>query len=286
MAAGGIPPSPKHSRLEGGNVFRATHLHRADWFPRAILSGFTATLVMAMLFFVAYGVAFILSGVELNPRRGAETFAGWTKALTSNHILDLAATSMYAAATLHLVIGIVFALLYAYYFEALLPGNGPVKGIWFSLIPWVLSVVAFLPLVGGGFLGANLGAGPLPALGNLVLHLAYGASLGAIYGPLGDLPADDLSRSAPTDAPELVKHYEQTTARGIVAGALVGGIAGVAGAVWHQGDLILGVPPLAFVPLTAAIGMIVGALWGSFMGLAGLAPQRAAAPTPHAYHSP
>lgn len=244
-------------------------MRRADWFPRAILSGFTATLVMAMLFFVAYGAAFLLSNLQLNPRPGADTFSRWALALTNNQVLDLAGISLYAAATLHLIIGMIFALAYAYYFEPILPGNGPVKGMWFSLIAWALSVVAFLPIVGGGFLGANLGAGPLPALGNLLLHLAYGAALGAMYGPLGDIPADELSRSAPADDPDLVRHYEQATAKGIMFGAVVGTVAGIGGALAHNepGALILGVPPLVFVPLTAVVGLIIGALWGSFIGL-------------------
>jgi hypothetical protein len=238
---------------------------------------------MAMLFFVAYGLAFLLTGVELNARNGADTFSTWAKALTNNRVLDMAATSMYAAATLHIVIGIAFALLYGAFFEHRLPGNGPVKGMWFSLIPWALSVFAFLPLVGGGLFGANLGAGPLPALGNLLLHLVYGATLGTVYGPVGDIPADDFSRSAPVDDPMLVEHYEQTAARGIMVGALVGGVAGIAGAISHNGDLVMGVQPLVFVPLTVAIGLIIGALWGSIVGLA--APQPVAAPGPPFYHS-
>ena len=141
-------------------------------------------------------------------------------------------------------------------------------------------MLAFLPLVGGGFFGASLGAGPLPALGNLLLHLAYGATLGTMYGPVGDIPADELSRTAPADDPRLVEHYEQTAARGIMVGALAGGMAGIAGAVSRNGDLIMGVPPLVFVPLTAAIGLILGALWGSFVGLA---PERTLSPAPHVY---
>ena len=51
----------------------------------------------------------------------------------------------------------------------------------FSIIPWFLSLVVFFPIVGAGFFGADLDAGPLPAIGNLILHLIYGAVLGSMY---------------------------------------------------------------------------------------------------------
>ena len=51
----------------------------------------------------------------------------------------------------------------------------------FSLVPWLLSLLVFFPAVGGGLFGADLDAGPLPAIGNLVLHLIYGAILGTVY---------------------------------------------------------------------------------------------------------
>lgn len=63
----------------------------------------------------------------------------------------------------------------------------------FSLIPWAFSLVVFLPLVGGGFLGLGLGAGPLPILGNLLLHAVYGVTLGSVLG-LEDV-APDVSSS-------------------------------------------------------------------------------------------
>lgn len=250
-----------------------------DWFPRSIISGFTATLAMAILFFIAYGAASVLSNIQLNAR--ADTFAGWMRALTNNPVIHLAATSMYAAATMHLIIGIALALAYGYFLEPRLPGNGPVKGMWFALIPWALSVLVFLPLVGGGLLGAGLNAGPLPALGNLLLHLAYGATLGAVYGPLGDIPADDLSRAAPRDNPELIRHYEQNATRGILGGAVLGAIIGVAVMAMNTtSGVIFGLPALVFVPVTVAIGLIVGALWGS---ISGLTPPRMASPARQAF---
>jgi hypothetical protein len=256
---------------------------RPDWFPRAIISGFVATLAMAILFFIAYGAAYALSsGIRFGP------LGEWLRALTTNPVLNLAAASVYAAATVHLIIGIVFAVIYAYVFEPRGPGMGAVRGMWFALIPWALSVAIFLPLVGGGFFGSAIGAGPLPALGNLILHLVYGATLGAVYGPLGDVPADELSMTAPTDSIAVVRHYENTSARGILLGSILGGIVGAAIAIYQglfgatpaEATTIAGLPPLLFVPLTAAIGLVLGALWGS---IAGLTPGRVPAPGEHIY---
>ena len=52
----------------------------------------------------------------------------------------------------------------------------------FALLPWLVSLVIFMPLLGGGILGLSLGAGPLPIVGNLVLHALYGAVLGVVWG--------------------------------------------------------------------------------------------------------
>ena len=74
-------------------------------------------------------------------------------------------------------------------------------------------------------------AGPLPAIGNLILHLGYGVVLGVVYGPLGDIPADDFSRAGATDDVEVMTHYERAAARGIVMGGLVGAVIGAIGVV-------------------------------------------------------
>lgn len=239
-----------------------------DWLPRAIVSGFAATIAMATLFFLAYGFARILTNVELSPRPGAATFNLWLAALTSNRVLDLASTSIYAAGALHLVVGVLWAIAYGHFFEPRLPGTAVARGMMFSLIPWILSLVIFLPLIGGGFLGLDTGAGPLPAIGNLILHLGYGATLGVVYGPLGDVPADFLE----PDAPEVADHYEMMAARGIVLGALIGLAIGIGGVLFHGGQstgLVLGMPALAFIPVTVALGATFGGVLGSFGGMSG-----------------
>ncbi|MDF3018600.1 MAG: hypothetical protein K0R44_3825, partial [Thermomicrobiales bacterium] len=46
-------------------------------------------------------------------------------------------------------------------------------------------------LMGGGVLGMDVGAGPLPILGNLILHLVYGAVLGISYAEATEDWLDD-----------------------------------------------------------------------------------------------
>jgi len=56
------------------------------------------------------------------------------------------------------------------------------KGMIFGVLAWLLMMIAFMPLVGAGFFGVK--AGPSAAAGLLVLHLVFGAVLGATYGLL------------------------------------------------------------------------------------------------------
>ena len=91
----------------------------------------------------------------------------------------------------------------------------------FSLILWLLSLTIFLPLMGGGFFGMSTGAGPLPIVGNLILHLVYGAVLGTSYAEatedwLDDTEVDRLNAAA----------AERGAAGGILVGVVAGLIAG------------------------------------------------------------
>jgi hypothetical protein len=248
--------------------------------PRSIISGFIATDAMAILFFAAYGLARALALVQLSQSPAASQFERWLYALTHNQVLDFAASSLYVAMAMHLVVGVLLAMVYARYFEPRLSGDDWLRGMIFAGVPWLLSLIVFLPLVGGGIAGDAIGAGPLPAIGNLILHLVYGATLGAIYGPLGDIPADDFSRAAPRDELAVVTHYEQTAARGIVVGGLVGLALGVGAAIVVSMDPAanpLGASPVVLVPITMAVGAILGGLWGSIAGLTGApghAPER------------
>jgi hypothetical protein len=244
---------------------------RADWLPRAITSGFVAAVAMLFTFMVAYAVAY-----GLGQRDFAEPIQGWFYGLTHNALTNLAGSNLYAVAGLHFLVAMVWAAAYGYYAEPRLPGPGWIRGVSFSLLTWLVSILVALPLGGGGILGAALGAGPLPVLGNLVLHFAYGATLGAVYGPLGDVPADSLSARGPTDDFETTRRGEVGTAVGIVAGLVAGLIISLVIALLlntRPGSPILGIPEAAFVLACTVLGGAFGALLGSLAGLG--APRQA-----------
>jgi membrane protein DedA with SNARE-associated domain len=63
-------------------------------------------------------------------------------------------------------------------------GPGPCRGAAFALLPLVASLLVILPMVGAGPAGVDLGAGPIPALGETIRHLGYGLVLGTLYPAL------------------------------------------------------------------------------------------------------
>src|SRR5438067_2696276 len=200
---------------------------RADWLPRAIISGFIAAIAMLFTFMLAYGLAYLAAQLPPPASQSAEsmrswfTIRAWFYGLTHNSLTDLAGSNLYAVAGLHFFIAIGWAALYGCWAEPRLTGPGWLRGMIFSLLPAIMSILALLPLGGGGFLGWGLGAGPFPIFGNLVLHLSYGAALGSLYGPLGDVPAD-YSPGGASDDLAVTRRGGGRIARGIIAGLIVG----------------------------------------------------------------
>jgi hypothetical protein len=242
---------------------------RADWLPRAVVSGFAAAVVMLVTYILGYGLAYLLG--RPGPAEGglAGALRGWLYSLTHNTLTDLAGAQLYVVAGLHLVVALVWAGLYARYVEPRLRGPGWRRGLTFALLPWLLSILVVLPLSGGGLFGMALGAGPLPSLGNLILHLAYGATLGAVYGPLGDVPADSLSWTGPRDTLEATRRGEVQIARGIGVGLALGLLVGLAAALFDLGPntAALGIPRAAFVLGWTLLGGAFGAFLASFAAL-------------------
>src|SRR5262249_21954888 len=142
----------------------------------ALLAGFVASVAMVIAFAAAFVAALVLSGVPV------PVLAGWFAGLTHNQLIDVAAPNLYAATAIFFAGGLLWALLYALVLEPRLHGPAWRRGIEFAVLPWLVSLLIFIPLLGGGFLGLSLGAGPLPIIGNLILHVLYGAVLGVVWG--------------------------------------------------------------------------------------------------------
>jgi hypothetical protein len=245
---------------------------RQGWLARAVLSGFVATVLMIIAAVVAYGIAFALANIEPSEQAGAQTYAAWFNGLTDNILIEYTTDVFYAAIAIHLAIGMGFALIYAYFVEPRIPGPDVGRGLAFAFFPWVLSLIVFLPLVGAGFLGFGLGAGFLPILGNLILHIVYGVTLGLLYGSFGDTvdaenPEVNQANVADTAA---MGSSERMAARGIVAGIAVGAVIGLIAAAIagiSGSTEMMNLPLAAFVVVSAVMGGTVGALIGSLVGL-------------------
>lgn len=243
---------------------------RPGWLSRAIVSGFYATLVMLFAFFLAYALAQGLARVEFADRRWSDDLALGFHNLAHNKLIDLAAANLYAAMAIHFATGLVWALIYARFFEPRLPGPGWQRGMIFSLLPWVLSIAIFFPIVGAGPFGFGLGAGPLPILGNLILHLVYGGTLGLIYSPVGDLDVEDFHTLVSGPDFAAMRHSEELAAKGIIAGGFVGIAVGalaalVAGAT--PTETLFGLPQAAVIVAAALLAATMGGLIGSMLGL-------------------
>ena len=78
----------------------------------------------------------------------------------------------------HFVMGLMLTVGYALVFVGRLPGPYPVRGMIFSLVPWLMAQVVVMPMMGSGFFSGSM----LAAGGSLMGHLVFGAVVGAVYG--------------------------------------------------------------------------------------------------------
>lgn len=241
---------------------------KSDAVSRALLAGFIASTAMLYLFAFAFWVcmqALRWFGGDLT------TFGHWLRHLTYNSLVDSAHGAIAPAMLFHLLVGMVLAIVYALWFEPHLSGGGWRRGLLFSLLPWLLSVVVFFPLAGAGFFGVKLGAGPLPAIGNLILHLCYGLILGVAYGPVGDMV------TMPQASEENVRYEHEAmagstrrAASGLVIGILLGALAGNAfvGSAAHTLALgTVGMSPMFVLLAGICLCGALGCLLGAFVGL-------------------
>jgi len=238
---------------------------------RAILAGFAATLAMLFLFLVAYNLARLLTAAPSLASPAVATPRIWLANLTHNRLIDAGLADVYAATAVYLAGGLLWAVVYALVEPRLTPlsDHPSARGAVFGLVPGLLSLVVVLPLLGAGPFGLALGAGPLPTIGNLLLHLAYGAILGVIYGPFGDLDASTLRQPSSDEGAALTSSYERMAAMFLLVGLVIGALAGILlsvvdgdGPVAH----LVGGSYLALVLWGALLGGASGLLVGSFLG--------------------
>src|SRR4030081_3920894 len=201
---------------------------RRRWFADAIIAGFVAIGTSTGALMVAYVLA-----------NGAADSQGdiirrWLWQLTHNEVVGFSSGRPAIALALHVVLGLVWALIYARFVEGTPSlrwwiGDGPgwSRGMRFALLPWLASLLLLLPAAMVNMLDWALSAGPLVPVGNLILHLIYGFTLGQLYDASSDEPAvgSDLAFVEPRQL-EAVEHSEDFGAAGILAGGVIGAAVG------------------------------------------------------------
>jgi hypothetical protein len=133
---------------------------------RGLVAGFVATFVLSMLMFVKQ-----MMGVmpELNPIAMIVSMLGVTSVSVGWVMHFMIGTVMW---------GILFSLL-----RSRIPSGDTLSGIWFGVGAWVLMMVVVMPMAGAGLFGLNIGV--MAPVMTLMLHIIFGAVLGAVYGKLG-----------------------------------------------------------------------------------------------------
>jgi hypothetical protein len=241
-----------------GRVEPGTHMTSiAVALSRSLLAGFLASVAMIVAFSLAFVLALALAKLPI------PVLSDWSRALTSNALIDMAKPNLYTALGVYFLGGLMWAMLYGLVAEGRLRGQSWERGVEFAIIPWLFSLAVFLPLVGSGFIGLSLGAGPLPIVGNAILHVVYGVVLGTVYGPAGDSVPDDPRHAAAGDDILNGPNSEIGAARGLLLG-LGGGVAvGVLAVALLSETQVLHLNPLSLVVPVALIGAAFGGLIGS-----------------------
>lgn len=245
---------------------------RERWLSDAIIAGFIAIGTSTAALMIAYVLANGTSNSQGN------VLQQWLWQLTHNDVVQFSSGRPAYALAIHVVLGVVWALLFARFIDGNRAltwwiGRGPgwERGMRFALLPWLFSLLVLLPAAMVNMLGWALSAGPLVPLGNLLLHLIYGFTLGQLYDASADEPnvGADLSYEEPLEA-VAVAHSQDFGAAGIVVGAIVGALVGVGLAIVLPPVL----PNVDFGGWEAALavggilaGGAVGGIVGSFAGL-------------------
>lgn len=220
---------------------------RFDWVRSSVLAGFCATFAMTVTIAIGYLIANAIGSPD------GSSIERWSWALTENELTENIGGAFGLGMVLNLIVGVVWAMIYARFVEPLLSGPGWRQGVMFALIPWLLSLIVFFPIMGAGLFGMDIGAGPLPVIGNLIVHLVYGAVLGTLFAiEEGEGNVDNASERATSASAE----------RGAAIGVLAGGIVGFVGG-WFIGPSL---SDLASQPVIALAGALSGAAMGTLIG--------------------
>lgn len=131
---------------------------------KGILAGFIATAVLSVLMVMKAMMGMM---PDLNVITMLTTMLG--------------ATNPAIGWVMHFMIGtVIWGGLFAAIQDRLPGGSVIVRGVIFGIGAWLLMMVAVMPMAGAGLFGLRFGmAAPVMTL---LLHVVFGATLGAVYG--------------------------------------------------------------------------------------------------------
>lgn len=141
-------------------------------YVRAMIASFVATVVLSILMLVKsmMGVMPQLDLVHMLSDM-AHAYLGIEAGLWFGWIM-------------HFMIGtVLWGLLYALLHRHLPGTSALAKGVTFGALAWLLMMLVPMPMAGAGLFGMKLGL--MAPMMTLVLHLIWGAVLGATYAGLG-----------------------------------------------------------------------------------------------------
>jgi membrane protein DedA with SNARE-associated domain len=144
-------------------------LPRAERLQRGLLAGLLAALVPTLL----ANALLPIGGLLLQQPAFGSLMADLAEHGSARAIAILLAVSF-------LVVSMLWGALFGIV-QPVLPGPWWLRGVLFALVPLAASLLAILPLSGGGILGLELGAGLLPVVAEVIRALIYGLTLGITY---------------------------------------------------------------------------------------------------------
>ncbi|MDB5192006.1 MAG: hypothetical protein JWQ96_1569 [Segetibacter sp.] len=132
----------------------------------AITGGLAGTAVITgvMLLGSQLGMPDIDFGTMISNFTGTTPFIGWV---------------------LHFVMGVALAFLYVYFFREFLPGTFAVKGMLFSVLPYVLTIIMLFPLLSMDMSSSKSQSPGVFLVSTMIAYLAFGLVMGFIAKPYG-----------------------------------------------------------------------------------------------------
>ena len=84
----------------------------------------------------------------------------------------------------HFMIGAVYGLVFAQVFGVMDSTSATIRGVGLGIAGWLIMMIVLLPMAGCGFFGLAMPSGMMIPVATLMLHVIFGAVLGASHAAL------------------------------------------------------------------------------------------------------